>query len=176
MSILVILVSEKMEGRNLSLDWQNFQSFAFNTLKDLRSDEHFINVTLVCDDGKQFDAHKVILSSSSSVFQSMLTANKRQSHPIIHLRGTSGKDFQRVLDFMYLGQVEVPEDDMDNFLAVATDFKVRGIVESTDYETGLKSKSKPQKHIFLKKQITKTVEETSNRDSLDIIKSLAKLP
>merc|ERR1719245_1194551 len=150
-----------MNAKNLSLDWQNFQSFAFNTLKDLRSDEHFINVTLVCDDGKQFDAHKVILSSSSSVFQSMLTGNKRQSHPIIHLRGTSGKDFQRVLDFMYLGQVEVPEDDIDNFLAVATDLKVKGIVESTDFETSFKCQPKPEKHNYLKKQITKTVEETN---------------
>merc|ERR1712179_532716 len=129
------VMSGRMDKRNLSLDWQNFETFAFDTFKYLRSDEYFLNVTLVCDDGKQFDAHKLILSSSSSVFHSMLTVITKQVHPIIYLRGTNGKDVQRVLDFMYLGHVEVPEDDINDFLALAKDLKVKGMTETWNGKT-----------------------------------------
>ena len=183
------VIIDKMDKKQFSIDWQNFQTFTFDTFKDLRCDEYFLNVTLVCDDGKQFDAHKLILSSSSSVFHSMLTGGNKQAHPIIYLRGTNGKDVQRVLDFMYLGQVEVPENDIDDFLALAKDLKVKGMTETWyDKAHNEKREQSKQNHGIRTEESNSLVAQKSvappqnagttaeERECLDIIKTLEKLP
>ena len=38
----------------------------------LKEDKDFNDVTLVCEDGQQMEAHKVILASSSPLFQRLL--------------------------------------------------------------------------------------------------------
>ena len=68
------------------LSWEEFDNNTSNTFKQLFVDQHFMNVTLACDDGKQIEAHKVILSSSSTFFKRVLTKIPHQ-HPYIYLKG-----------------------------------------------------------------------------------------
>ena len=52
-------MSFNMERFNLL--WKGFESCATNTIKNLYSEKSYADVTLACDDDKQFKAHKVIM-------------------------------------------------------------------------------------------------------------------
>ena len=47
------------------LDWDKHEKVISEAFSSLRKDEHFSDVTLVCEE-RQFQAHKVVLSESSS--------------------------------------------------------------------------------------------------------------
>ena len=56
----------------LCLQWNDFKDDVSSAFGSLRDDNDFADVTLACEDGKQFEAHKVILASSSPFFQKLL--------------------------------------------------------------------------------------------------------
>ena len=79
------------EAEKLCLKLTDFQENAALALKTLREDKEFADVTLVCEDGQQVEAHKVILASSSPFFQNLLRRNKHP-HPLIYMRGLKSED------------------------------------------------------------------------------------
>ena len=58
-------------SEKLCIQWNDFQENIKSVFEHLRED-NFADVTLVCEDGQQVEAHKVILASSSPFFQSCL--------------------------------------------------------------------------------------------------------
>ena len=76
----------------LCLQWNDFKENAIGSLGSLKDDNDFLDVTLACEDGKQVEAHKVILAISSPFFQNLLKINKHP-HPLIYLRGVKSKIF-----------------------------------------------------------------------------------
>jgi hypothetical protein len=131
---------------NFCLRWNDFESNVSGAFKDLRADSDFFDVTLGCADGhssKALQAHKVILSACSSTFKQMLRDQARSSahpHPYIFLRGVSFCDLSAVLDFMYHGEVNVAQEDLNSFLAVAEELQIKGL---TQKEGGEPSKKTP---------------------------------
>ena len=111
---------------------QKFQEDLALSLQRLRADGDFSDVTLVCEDGEQFGAHRVILASLSPVFESIFKRNCHHPQPLIYMRGVSSSPLGQVLMFLYQGEVEVPEDGLHDFLAFAKEFKVKGLVEKPD--------------------------------------------
>ena len=67
-----------MQTERYSLNWYQFEKSACMTFKELLSQTEFADVTLVSDDLKGIQAHKVILSSCSSKLRNVLkqTAKK----------------------------------------------------------------------------------------------------
>ena len=73
----------KFEER-LCLQWKDFKENISSTFGDLREDKDFTDVTLVCEDGQQVEAHKVVLVASSPFFLNILKRNKHP-HPLIYM-------------------------------------------------------------------------------------------
>ena len=113
-------------SEKFNLSWNEFDNCASNTFKELLGETDFVDVTLVSDDLKQIRAHKVILSACSPIFKQMLKQNPQQN-PIIYLTGVSYKHMQSVSNFMYLGETEVDQDDLDSFMEIASKFEVKGL-------------------------------------------------
>ena len=65
-----------MMSEKLCLQWNDFKENVTASFRSLRHDEDFADVTLACEDGKQVEAHRVILASSSPVFQKIFKRNK----------------------------------------------------------------------------------------------------
>ena len=65
-------------SEKLCLQWNDFQENLNSAFKELRNDTELSDVTLVSDDEKQVEVHKVILASSSPFFANLL---KRNKHP-----------------------------------------------------------------------------------------------
>ena len=70
----------------LCLQWNDFRENVSSAFGDLRQDKEFTDVTLVCEDGQQVEAHKVVLVASSPFFLNILKRNKHP-HPLIYMRG-----------------------------------------------------------------------------------------
>ena len=108
------------------LAWDKFQVTARTTFNNLFEDQDFTDVTLVCEDDKQIKAHKVILSSSSSFFRRILIRNPHQ-HPLLYLKGISYSDLQSVVRFLYFGEAEIAQDNLETFLEAAKEFEIEGL-------------------------------------------------
>jgi hypothetical protein len=103
------------------------------TFKDLREDLSFADVTLACEDGQQIEAHKVILSVSSPFFMNILTRNKH-AHPLIYMRGMTAQHLMSAVDFIYHGEVNIAQDDLNDFLAMAEELQLKGLTSELKQE------------------------------------------
>eukprot|EP00092_Neocalanus_flemingeri_P035650 GFUD01038814.1.p1 GENE.GFUD01038814.1~~GFUD01038814.1.p1 ORF type:complete len:353 (-),score=84.69 GFUD01038814.1:31-1089(-) len=110
------------------LRWNEFESNISLAFRELREDKDFFDVTLACDDD-QLQAHKVILSACSPFFRTVLRRNKHE-HPLLYLKSVKFADLVSVVNFMYHGEVNVAQEELNSFLAVAEDLKVKGLTQS----------------------------------------------
>ena len=118
--------SSMSELCDLFLKWPLHEENRTSTLEYLWKNETFLDVTLACDDG-QIDAHKVILSAASPILHNILKRNPH-SHPLLYLRGTTKKDVQALLNFIYSGESRILQEDLEDFMALATNLEVKGLV------------------------------------------------
>ena len=112
------------------VQWNDFKRDINSTFGKLRNDREFTDITLVCEDGQHMEAHKVIMAASSPFFDKILQKSKHP-HPLIYLRGFQSKDVASILDFLYTGEANVQQDDLDSFLAIAEEIKLRGLTGET---------------------------------------------
>ena len=101
---------------------------------DFRNDDDFFDVTLATDssDGsiEAFGAHKLILSASSPVLrsllkeQSRLNASSKMMPVMLYLRGITPKGLRHVLDFVYKGSISLPQEELNDFLAVGESLEI----------------------------------------------------
>ena len=98
------------------------------SLRELRENDNFLDVTLVCDDDIQIKAHKNILSVSSNFFRNILRKNPHP-HPLIYLKGLKHSELVDLVEFMYSGKVEIAQANLESFLASAHDLKVKGLFD-----------------------------------------------
>jgi len=117
-----------MGTEKFCLRWNDFESNISSAFRELRDDKDFFDVTLACED-EQIQAHKVILSACSPFFRNIL---RRNSHPnpLLYLKGVRYPDLQAVLNFMYHGEVNVAQEELNSFLAVAEDLRVKGLTQN----------------------------------------------
>ena len=108
------------------LKWNDFQENVSTAFGSLRDDNIFTDVTLVCVDGNQMLAHKAILAASSPFFQNMLKVTKH-AHPLIYMRGMKSEDLSPIMDFMYYGEANIYQENLDTFLTIAEELHLKGL-------------------------------------------------
>ena len=120
-------------SEKLCLQWNDFKENVNSAFGKLRDDKELADVTLVCEDGQQMGAHKVILVSSSPFFEKILQKSKHP-HPLIYLKGFQSKYFSSILDFVYFGEANVYQEDLDPFLDIAEEIKLKGLTGQSSSE------------------------------------------
>ena len=101
-------------------------------MKDLSNSKDFADVTLVCDDQKQIQAHRNILSACSPVFKNMLQIESHSKHSVIFLRGVQHSEMESIIQFIYLGQATFYEDRMNEFLSIAKSLQIPELDKTFD--------------------------------------------
>ena len=134
------------------LKWNDFQQNITTTYLNLRKHDDLFDVTLVSDDGKQFASHKLVLASSSDFLQSIIH-NSKSKHLdfFIYLAGVGSVELQYVLDYIYAGEVQLYQEELDTFLDIAQKLKIKGLIGN---EEG--SKSKVTEEEFIPKETVHT--------------------
>jgi len=130
-----------MSSEKFCLRWNDFERNISAAFKDIREDREFFDVTIACED-EQLQAHKVILSACSPFFKKILRRNQHQN-PLLYLKGVSHKDMESVLNFMYYGEVNVAQDDLNSFLQVAEDLRIKGLTQNNRGDTSDDTNIKP---------------------------------
>ena len=80
-------------------------------------------------------AHKLVLSSSSEYFK-MVFSNKKKyfqsQHALKCLVGLNQSDLNNVLDYIYHGEIQIYQQDLERFLGIAERLKVDCLIEGGD--------------------------------------------
>ena len=129
-------------SEKFALSLNDFTANAARCISRLRESDAFQDVTLVGDDKKQINAHKVVLSSCSGYFDSILRHNQH-AHPLLCLDGVDSKDLTNVMDYIYKGELKIYHEELDRFLNVARKFELEGLLvsgtEDNDLNTELRN-------------------------------------
>ena len=129
----------------LCLQWNDFRENVSSAFGDLRQDKEFTDVTLVCEDGQQVEAHKVVLVASSPFFQNILKRNKHP-HPLIYMRGVKPENLTAMVDFFYHGEANVYQEHLESFFHLAEELQLKGLRgNQTEKEANVSPKPTKQK-------------------------------
>ena len=123
-----------MSEEKLSLSWPPWHTHADHLkemLRNMKTDDTFTDVTLVCDDGRKIRAHKVVLGASSPVMKKMLT---NADTSIIDLEGMAFEEINSILQFIYLGEATLFQERMQEFLDAAQKLKVKELYREPKME------------------------------------------
>ena len=63
-----VFSSIKMHQEKLNINWQTYYDHLREMLHSMRQSDYLTDVTLVCDDKKQIEAHNTVLGASSGEF------------------------------------------------------------------------------------------------------------
>ena len=136
------IISKMATNEKFCLRWNDFESNISTAFREIREEKDFFDCTLSCG-SRQIQAHKLILSACSPFFRTILRQNTHQ-HPLLYLKGVEFSDLQAVLSFMYHGEVNVAQEELNSFLAVAEDLQVKGLTQNNSTESNASSLSKPK--------------------------------
>merc|ERR1712126_54330 len=139
--------------------------------RNLRGDKTFTDVTLACEDGQQVEAHKVILADSSSFFKKMLERNKHL-HPLIYMRGLKSDDLFAIIYFLYCGEANVFQENLDSFLSIAEELQLKGLMGQTGKKrNAADTKIEPEITIPFKENVATASKSVKQRDFIETEKN-----
>eukprot|EP00092_Neocalanus_flemingeri_P013551 GFUD01014613.1.p1 GENE.GFUD01014613.1~~GFUD01014613.1.p1 ORF type:complete len:403 (-),score=83.69 GFUD01014613.1:252-1460(-) len=114
------------------LKWNNYQASLTNAFKSLLENEDFVDMTLSAG-GKTLRAHKVVLSACSSYFKQLLKGISHWQHPVLVLKDVPFIDLYTILEFIYMGEVNIAQGDLQSFLKTAELLQIKGLAENVSW-------------------------------------------
>jgi len=119
-----------VESEKYCLKWNDFTSNLSVAFQEMRRDADFFDLTLLTENS-EIRCHKLVLGACSSHFRQIIKRLSSQNipNPAIYLRGVRHEDIKNLLEFMYLGEVNIAHEDLDSFLAVAQDLCIKGLTQ-----------------------------------------------
>ena len=110
------------------LKWNNYQLSLTSAFKHILEEEEFVDVTLSAG-GQNLKAHKVVLSACSTYFRELLRGISLWQHPVLVLKDVQFLELQSILEFVYLGEVNVEQDRLEGFLKTAELLRIKGLTD-----------------------------------------------
>ena len=161
------------QSEKFCLKWNDFKDNVSQSFAKLRKESNFFDVTLVSTDQKQIQAHKLVLSACSDFFKAILSENSH-SHPMLYIDGITSEQLHQVLNYIYQGEVNIFQEDLDSFLSIAQKLKLEGLMGSTENdpnENGKMPKIDDTYANFKDNNETFSLEEKTQNDSKNISKT-----
>lgn len=119
------------------LRWDNHMESMRTLFERSYYDQAFTDVTISCPDGK-LQAHKLILSACSPYFETVFKDNPCK-HPVLIFREIKHHEMSTLLEYMYRGEVDVLDSELQPLIQVATDLQIRGLAYGCQTETTVAS-------------------------------------
>ena len=120
-------------SQKFSLKWNDFPSNVSKSFGLFRNEDYLHDVTLVSDDHKQVSAHRLVLSACSEYFKNIFKLNsKPDAQLLVCLEGISEDDLNNIMDYIYNGEVQIFQENLDRFLSIAHRLKLEGLIGNDD--------------------------------------------
>merc|ERR1712126_9567 len=129
-----------MAQEQYDLYWHTYSDHLKDMMQNLMHSNQSTDVTLVCEDKARFKAHKFVLNACSPVFQSIIEDLSQNEGSVIYLRGILATEMKSILQFMYLGQTQVYQNRMNEFLDCAKSLEIKEISRNAEFEEGQERK------------------------------------
>ena len=131
-----------MTERLIELKSNDFSLVYTSYIESLHKEEEsdFCDVTLVSDDDVTIQAHKILLSSHSTFFRSILKKHVH-ANPLIYLHGINSSNLGFVLDYIYKGEVQLYEDQLKYFFDAAEKLKIKNLTKNILEEDIIEAKN-----------------------------------
>ena len=81
-----------------SIKHEGFLESMSKSLKSLKEENIFSDITLISDESDTFHSHKFVLASCSPFFESILKINT-QAFPLIFMNGVNSKVLSNILNY-----------------------------------------------------------------------------
>ena len=111
----------------LNFEFRDFASFVMGVFEEIFESNCFNDIELMGDDNVPVKAHKAILGSFSSTLRKHLSSQQLIQN--VKVSGVNHQDLKSLLHFVYLGEVNVAQENLEKFLAIA---KFLGIEQLQD--------------------------------------------
>ena len=123
-----------------SLKWERYSEALRWGLKEEKQRGDFSDVAVAVPGGHTLHAHKLVLATSSHFFRQILKENNHP-YPLIFIAGMTWENLLKVVDFMYLGEVEMEPKDLDSFIEAAEILQLVGL-ETEKSDSKMKASDK----------------------------------
>jgi len=120
------------------LAWNDHHSTFFSAMTELVSGDVLTDVNIWAGQ-TLYSAHKLVLALSSAYFRTVLTgaAANEGRMPVIFLKDVTSKDLERLLWYMYRGEVSVPQTELLSLISAAKSLGIRGLAEENVNHTDI---------------------------------------
>ena len=125
--ITIYVIKEMSE--KYCLNWNEYNATILSAIYEARRDQDLTDVTILCEDMKTVEAHQIILRACSPYLKKIFQEFGKDKGKIF-LRGISSSALTSILDFMYKGKVELPQEELDGFLSLAQDLELVGFTRN----------------------------------------------
>ena len=116
------------EVSKILLPNHNHELSSLQMLTELKQNEEFSDVTLICDDKNTFKAHRMVLCSASPVLKRILERHPNNTH--VMLPDVTKQDLECVLKFIYSGETSISVGSLMDFISTANFLEIDEIVNS----------------------------------------------
>ncbi|XP_045626247.1 zinc finger and BTB domain-containing protein 14 isoform X11 [Procambarus clarkii] len=128
----------KMADGMLLLSWNSHHATFCDILSRLREKENFTDVTLACE-GKCYPLHKLVLSTCSEYLEKIFKSTPCK-HPVIVLQDIKCSELEALINYMYVGEVNVPQSSLSLLIKAAELLQVKGLAVPDEPPSGNKMK------------------------------------
>lgn len=112
----------------LSLQWHHHHKALVSLLDVLWEKQELVDVTLAAE-GQYLQVHRIVLCACSSYFKDVLTEKSNSDkHAIVFLKDVFFHDLKALVHYMYKGEVQINEDQLNSFLHTAKSLGIRGLM------------------------------------------------
>ena len=111
------------------LKLNSHQSHMIEAFQRLYNDEVLVDCTLSCAGGT-LKAHKLVLSACSPYFTNLFaTFTNPYQYPVVIVKDMPFADLKAIIEFMYRGEVTVPQSILPSVLESAKTLSVTGLCD-----------------------------------------------
>ena len=110
-----------------SLANNDFKEMGSRILHEMFLGQKFSDVTLVSSDMRTIQAHKSVLNIASDFFKDFFNVIKCEK-PVVYLKDISHFQLEIIMKFIYLGQCEIPQEKIDEFVNAGQTLKLHSLI------------------------------------------------
>ncbi|KAL7640443.1 UNVERIFIED_CONTAM: hypothetical protein RMT77_008718 [Armadillidium vulgare] len=112
---------------NYCLKWERHNDNILKNIENFYKKSSLIDVTLACE-GKLYPAHKLVLSSCSDYFSFIFENTPQKDSLVVVLNDIPSKTLEYLLEFIYIGVINVKHTELSSLIRAAQYLKVKGLV------------------------------------------------
>lgn len=128
-----------MAASHLEVTWDAYQNSICQGLSRLQNNQEFVDMTLAAD-GYLVKTHQNIIALSSPYIKSMLMSADCQ-HPVIFLNNVTYQVLTYILEYIYMGKVQVPGNVLESFVTACKALKITGLQDIPPCVSNLDTKN-----------------------------------